>query len=246
MNIAFSLVIPAYNEAERLPPYLESACAYLAEVYPEAHEVLVVDDGSTDGTQDKVAAAATRWPAVRLVCHSQNQGKGAAVRTGMLAARGEVRLFADADGATPIGEHARLRAALDAGADVVVGSRRIATGGVHRQRYWVRSLASKAYAALVRCLAPVGVRDSMCGFKMFRAAAAEQLFALSRENGYMFDLELLVLAEKLGFRVSEVGVNWTEIPGSKLHMSHEWRRILAGAWRIRRRRLHGDLGQGRG
>jgi len=87
----------------------------------------------------------------------------------------------------------------------------------------------------VHCLLPTSVRDTQCGFKMFRHAAAERLFALSRENGYVFDLELLILAQQLGYRVVEVGVNWSEIPGSKLHMAQEWRKILAGVWRIRRR-----------
>jgi dolichyl-phosphate beta-glucosyltransferase len=235
VSVAFSLIIPAYNEAERLPPYLAAVRAYLADVYPDAHEVLVVDDGSTDGTRERVTAAAGQWPALRLVCHGRNQGKGAAVRTGMMAACGEVRLFADADGATPIAEQGRLRAALDAGADVVVASRLLDAVGVRRERHWFRRLTGWAFTALVRGLLPTSVRDTQCGFKMFRRPAAERLFALSQEDGYVFDLELLILAEQLGYRLAEVGVNWTEIPGSKLHMSREWRKILAGVWRIRRR-----------
>lgn len=235
MSVAFSLIIPAYNEAERLPPYLTAVRAYLADAYPDSHEVLVVDDGSSDGTRARVTAAAAEWPALRLVCHHRNQGKGAAVRTGMLAARGEVRLFADADGATPIGEEGRLRAALDAGADVVVASRVLDAAGLRRQRQWFRRWTGWAFAQLVHSLLPTSVRDTQCGFKMFRSSVAERLFALSREDGYVFDLELLILAEQLGYHVAEVGVNWTEIPGSKLHMSREWRKILAGVCRIRRR-----------
>jgi dolichyl-phosphate beta-glucosyltransferase len=235
VSVAFSLIIPAYNEAERLPPYLAAVRAYLADVYPGAHEVLVVDDGSVDGTRERVTAAAADWPALRLVCHSRNQGKGAAVRTGMLAACGEVRLFADADGATPIAEQGRLRAALDAGADVVVASRLLDAVGLRRERNGFRRLTGWAFTTLVHALLPTLVRDTQCGFKMFRRSAAEQLFALSQEDGYVFDLELLILAEQMGYRVAEVGVNWTEIPGSKLHMSREWRKILAGVWRIRRR-----------
>ena len=235
MSTAFSLIIPAYNEAERLPPYLASVRAYLTATFPAAHEVLVVDDGSTDGTREHVTEVGTQWPALRLVCHSVNQGKGAAVRTGMLAACGDIRLFADADGATPIAEEVRLRTALAAGADLVVASRFAQTADVTRRRDRIRGMVGWGFKTFVHCLLPTPVRDTQCGFKMFRHAAAERLFAMSRENGYVFDLELLILAQQLGYRVAEVGVNWSEIPGSKLHMAREWRKILAGVWRIRRR-----------
>lgn len=235
MSLAFSLIIPAYNEADRLPPYLASVRAHLASTFPDDHEVLVVDDGSTDGTGGLVAAMAAKWPALRLASHLQNQGKGAAVRTGMLAARGELRLFADADGATPIAEERRLRAAIEAGADMAVASRLIRSAEVIRKRQWFRKVAGRSFMAIVRCLLPTGVRDTQCGFKMFRREAAERLFAMSQESGYMFDLELLALAQRLGYRVAEVAVNWSEVPGSKLHLVHDSRKMLAGAWRIRRR-----------
>jgi len=234
--VAFSLVIPAYNEAERLPPYLARIREHLTAAFPDGCEVLVVDDGSTDGTPEYVTQLSTSWPALRLICHAVNQGKGAAVRTGMLAACGEIRLFADADGATPIAEERRLRAALDAGADVAVGSRWAPAPGVTRHRDPVRGLVGWVFKTGVHCLLPTPVHDTQCGFKMFRRSAAERLFSMSQENGYVFDLELLVLADQLGYRVAEVGVNWTEIPGSKLHLTREWRKILAGVWRVRRRR----------
>ncbi|NLF68597.1 MAG: glycosyltransferase family 2 protein [Candidatus Anammoximicrobium sp.] len=234
VSTVFSLIIPAYNEVDRLPPYLDSVRGHLMQAFPDSHEVLVVDDGSTDGTRQYVSRMAVQWPALRLVCHASNQGKGAAVRTGMLAAVGELRLFADADGATPIAEESRLRAAIEAGADVVIGSRRLQAPGVVRQRQWFRGVVGWSFARFIRCLLPISVHDTQCGFKMFRRPAAEQLFALSQENGYVFDLELLVLAQRLGYRVAEVGVNWIEMPGSKLHMSREWRKILAGVGRIRR------------
>ncbi len=197
--------------------------------------MLVVDDGSSDGTQEFVGQVAAQWPALRVIRHTQNQGKGAAVRTGMLAAAGEIRLFADADGATPIGEEARLRAAIAAGADVVVASRRVEASGVTRHRNAFRGLVGWSFTTVVHCLLPTPVRDTQCGFKMFRRGAAERLFAMSQENGYVFDLELLVLAQQLGYRVAEVGVSWSEMPGSKLNMAREWRKILAGIWRVRRR-----------
>lgn len=236
VSLTFSLIIPAYNEADRLPPYLDQVRAHLTSLFPDSHEVIVVDDGSTDGTREHVAGMSAGWPALQLVCHAKNQGKGAAVRTGMLAAHGQVRLFADADGATPIREETRLRAAIQDGADVAVASRRLHAPDVARQRARFRGLVGWSFTAFAHCLLPTGVRDTQCGFKMFRGEAAERLFAMSQENGYVFDLELLVLARQLGYRVAEVAVNWKEMPGSKLHMAREWRKILAGVWRIRRRR----------
>ena len=235
MSINLSLIIPAYNEAQRLPRFLESVRSYLADRYPCNHEVIVVDDGSADATTDVVQAFREQWPQLRVIAHSQNQGKGAAVRTGMLAADGDVLLFADADGATPITEEERLRSAINAGAHVAIGSRLVGAQEVVRQRNWRRAVAGRAFARFARWMVPVSVRDTQCGFKMFRRDAARRLFLMSHEQGYMFDLELLALADRLGYRIAEVPINWTEMPGSKLSMTREWKNILAGLRRLRRR-----------
>ena len=235
MSADLSLIIPAYNEAQRLPQFLESVRSYLADRYPGGHEVIVVDDGSADATTDVVETFRESWPQLRLIAHSQNRGKGAAVRTGMLAAEGDVLLFADADGATPITEEKRLRPAINAGAHVAVGSRLVAAQGVVRQRNWRRAAAGRVFARFARWMVPVSVRDTQCGFKMFQRDAARRLFTMSQEQGYVFDLELLALADRLGYRIAEVPINWTEIPGSKLRMTREWKNILAGLLRLRRR-----------
>lgn len=232
---ALSLVIPAYNESQRLPRFLESVRTYLVDRYPRCHEVIVVDDGSVDATRDVVQEASLQWPQLRLIAHSENQGKGAAVKTGMLAAEGDILLFADADGATSITEEARLRPAIDSGVHIAVGSRLVDAAGVVCQRNWRRAAAGRAFARFARCLVPVSVRDTQCGFKMFRHDVARRLFSLSQEHGYMFDLELLALADRLDYRVAEIPVNWTEMPGSKLSMTREWRNILTGLLRLRRR-----------
>lgn len=235
MTISLSIVLPAYNEASRLPPFLAAVRDYVEENYPGAHEVIVVDDGSQDETGTLLVQMARHWTSLVILSHTVNQGKGAAVRTGVLAARGEWILFADADGATPITETARLAEALQQGADVAVGSRLIAMDGLVRQRSWLRRLAGRSFAALARWWLAIPEQDTQCGFKMFRRHAAQQLFSAGCESGYLFDLELLALAHHWGFRVVEVPVNWREVPGSHLSLTAELGRVLRGLVRIRRR-----------
>lgn len=232
-RVELSVILPAYNEARRMPPYLSAVRAHLEDRYPHRHEVIVVDDGSDDGLAYLLEKAAADWPQLRWISHPENQGKGAAVRTGMLAAAGDRLLFADADGATPIDEETRLSAAIEAGADVAIGSR-LAPGAV-RSRAWFRGLAGRAFASLARRTLGLSVRDTQCGFKMFRGDVGHKLFKLAEESRYLFDLEILALAEGLGYRVAEVPIRWQEIPGGHLRLSREARRILWDLRRIRRR-----------
>jgi dolichyl-phosphate beta-glucosyltransferase len=159
----------------------------------------------------------------------------------MLAGCGDLLLFADADGATPICEEKRLRTALEAGADIAAGSRLVAAAGVHRKRAWHRAMTGRGFAGLVRIMLRPPIRDTQCGFKMFRREAARQLFSAAQENGYLLDLEILALARRQGYRVAEVPVSWSEVPGSKLSMARDWRAILSDLWRLRRR-LASDAG----
>ncbi len=235
MAIALSVILPAYNESKRLPPYLAAVREYLDGRYPGDYELIVVDDGSQDGLAEAIAPLGQDWPQLAVIRHDVNRGKGAAVRTGMLAAGGRRLLFADADGATPIGEEAGLAAAIDDGADVAVASRLLAADGVHRRRTWSRGLAGRLFAWTVRWWLGIPIRDTQCGFKMFGRQSGRRLFTLSRESGYLFDLELLLLAGRLGYRVAEVPVNWTDVPGGHLSMARELGRIASGLWRLRRR-----------
>jgi len=234
-RVDLSVVIPAYNEAQRLPPYLALVRRYLESEYPDRYEVVVVDDGSEDGLANVLAQAGADWPRLRGIAHPHNQGKGAAVRTGVLAARGRLVLFADADGATPIDEARRLAEAIAAGADVAVGSRLLAAPGVRRTRAWARGLSGRLFAAVARRLIGLAIRDTQCGFKMFRAEAACRLFSLACEPRYLFDLEILALAARLGYKIVEVPVNWREVPGGHLHLARELPKVVADLWRIRRR-----------
>jgi dolichyl-phosphate beta-glucosyltransferase len=242
MCVSLSLVVPAYNEAVRLPPYLHEIRTHFSQQFGEAYEVMVIDDGSSDGLADVLQAEARDWPQLTTARHPRNRGKGAAVRTGMLAAAGELLLFADADGATPIEEERRLRQAIEAGADVATGSRLVDAPDVRLERSWSRSLVGRAFAGVARCLLRPPVLDTQCGFKMFRRDQGRKLFGLVREEGYLFDLEVLILADRLGYRVVEVPVNWSDRPGSRLSLWRDAWPIASGLWRLRRRCYNLSLG----
>jgi dolichyl-phosphate beta-glucosyltransferase len=202
-------------------------------------EVIVVDDGSADDTSGVVRTAAARHPQVRLLRHGWNSGKGFAVQAGMLAATGEQRLFADADGATPIAELKRLEAALAGGADVAIGSRALADPGVVVRARPHRKAAGRLFNRLSRWLGLAGLEDTQCGFKAFTAAAADDLFPRLATKGFGFDVELLLRARARGWRVSEVPVNWSDQEGSKVGVLKDGPAML---WQIvtARRRVARD------
>ena len=230
----WSVVIPAYNEATRLPRYLDEIASYLVS-RGEPWEVLVVDDGSTDDTADVAERMAARRSEVRLLRQPVNGGKGAAVRAGMLAARGAWRLFADADGATPIGELKRLEAALSAGADVAIGSRAVAAPGVVVRARPHRVAAGRVFNVLAEWVGLAGIQDSQCGFKALSGAAAADLFPRLTTTGFGFDVELLLRARARGWRVVEVAVNWEDQPASKVGVLKDGPRMLWQILEARRR-----------
>lgn len=230
----WSVVIPAFDEEARLPRYLDEVVAFF-DGRGEPYEVVVVDDGSRDGTAAAVAAVARTHPAVRVLRLAANRGKGAAVRAGMLDARGEFRLFADADGATPIGELKRLEPALLAGADLVVGSRVLVDPAVSVRALRHRKLAGRVFNAIVAGAGLRGIGDSQCGFKCFRAGPAEELFAALETEGFGFDVELLLRAQRRGYRVAEVAVNWADQAGSKVGVLSHGPGMLWQVLRARRR-----------
>lgn len=227
-----SVVIPAYNEVERLPRYLPEVVSFSAGLEGGV-EVLVVDDGSTDGTADYVESVAADNPMVRLVRQDTNQGKGAAVRRGVMDSAGRYVLFADADGATPIAEVTKLLAVAQGGTEVVVASRKSRGGRVDRPL--LRDLMGAAFYRLTNLLAVPGVSDTQCGFKLFRRVAAQRLFPLVTETGWAFDVEVLFLAQKIGMAIVEVPVAWTAIEGSKISPVADAIGMLRAVLRIRRR-----------
>ena len=227
-------MIPAYNEAQRLPGYLKDIQAYF-EGRDESYEVIVVDDGSQDTTAERVREVAAGRREVTVHALDRNRGKGHAVRAGMARAAGALRLMADADGATPIAEAARLEAAIGAGADLAVGSRALADPTVTRQVRRHRKLSGHVFNFLVRRLGVASVVDTQCGFKLFRGPVAEALFPLLTTDGFGFDVELLMLAERVGFRIAEVPISWADQPGSKVGVLREGPRMLYEALAARRR-----------
>jgi dolichyl-phosphate beta-glucosyltransferase len=235
VGVAFSVVIPAFNEEARLPAFLPRVVAYLESEFPNAHEIVVVDDGSTDGTNSWLGDQKRRHSRIRVVSFSENRGKGAAVRAGVMGSTGDLILFADADGATPISEEHRLRAAIRSGADVAVGSRLIPSSDVVVSRARSRGLAGRLFSAAARWMLRPPVHDTQCGFKMFRGDVGRRLASLASEDGYLFDLEWLFLARREGFSIAEVAVNWTEQPGSKLRVGRDGFKVLQSLGRLRRR-----------
>lgn len=235
-----SVIIPAYNEAARILPYLTAITGYL-DRRDSPYEIVVVDDGSRDQTAQVVAQFQSSAPSVRLLKLPKNVGKGGAVRTGVREARGQFLLVADADGATPIAEVERLAAAIEKGADIAIGSRFLASRDptyTVRAR-WHRSVLGNLFNRLVRRLGLDGIADTQCGFKLFRGAVARDLFSAARINGYGFDLEILYLAQRRGYRIAEVPVNWTDQPGTKIRVVRDGLSMIGEMLAVRRNDARG-------
>lgn len=217
-----SVVVPAYNEERRLPPTLQRIAAHLKQV-PGPTEIIVVDDGSRDATAstiDQISALIPPNVQLRLLRHERNLGKGAAVRDGCLAARGQYVLFTDADLATPIEEASKLYAALDEGYDVAIGCRLHPTGEDQRdsQPLYRRALGH-LYHFLVGLLVLRGIPDTQCGFKAFTLQAAHILFRAQHLNSIVFDTEVLFLAQRHRFRVAQIPVSWSNVGGSRMRVT---------------------------
>ncbi|MGB9484318.1 MAG: dolichyl-phosphate beta-glucosyltransferase [Candidatus Dormiibacterota bacterium] len=232
--IELSLVLPAYNEVVRLPPSLEAIRKYL-DLAGRPYEVLVVDDGSSDGTRRMVEQVMADWPQLQLIVFDRNEGKGAAVRAGMLQAVGQLRLFSDADLSTPISEMGKLETAIAKGAGVAIGSRALPESQVELHQPLYRELMGKTYNQALRRLVLPGLRDTQCGFKMFTAAAAQSCFAPLRTPGFGFDAEVLLRARLQAIPIAEVPVIWRNAVGTRVSSFRDGGLMLADLLRLRRR-----------
>ena len=231
---ALSVVIPAFNEESRIHVTLMDAVQEFRSRFAGCWELIVVDDGSGDQTSAVVREFAAQCPELILISHQTNQGKGAAVRTGVLASRGNMVLFADADNATPFVEFDPLNKAAHEGAAIACGSRYgIAPGQVRRSG--VRRLMASLFSALARWIVRPGVSDTQCGFKLFQGGTARSLFQDSFETGYLFDLEILGTASHRGLVVAEVPVKWREVSGSRVRLFRDSWKMFCGLFHVRSR-----------
>ncbi|MBA2295485.1 MAG: glycosyltransferase family 2 protein [Actinobacteria bacterium] len=242
---SLSIIVPAYDEEERIVAFLDAvttgADAVAAAAQLTLSEVLVVDDGSRDATPRLLLEYAAVEPRLRVITFPRNRGKGAAVRAGMLAARGTWALLTDVDLSTPLDDLCVLSRALGEGADLAIGSRALPRSEVLVRQPVYRETMGKGFNLLLRLLTGLTIRDSQCGFKLFRLETTRPLFELQRIEGFAFDAELCVLASQRGLTVAEVPVRWTNDPrthvslvGASSRMAIDLLRI---AWLARGRRL---------
>lgn len=226
-SITVSIIIPAYNESQRLPETLSTLNEYLSGADFES-EVLVVDDGSTDGTSEVVAAPA------RVLRNPTNHGKGYAVRQGMLEATGGIRIFMDADLSVPPDEIGRLLEQFEAGHDIVIGSRNVHGAEVDSSSRPYRRTMGHIFNRFVRMFAVGDISDTQCGFKGFKREVAENLFSRQKLDGFAFDVEILYLASRLGYRTFEMPIKWVDSATTKIRPMVDSLIMLKDLMRIRR------------
>lgn len=233
-----SIVIPAYNERKRLPGTLDKVLGYLKST-DWTWEVVVSDDGSSDGTPDLVASEFTEC---RILRAERNQGKGSAVRRGMLASRGRLRLFSDADLSTPIDELPGMAQALESRhADLVIASRALPESQLIIRQPWWREASGRLFNSIVQPISGLPFADTQCGFKLFRDAAAQFLFTRQQTLGWAFDVEILMLAQYYGFSAIEYPVRWINNDASKVSLLQAAPRMVRDILKYRWWRFTGRL-----
>jgi dolichyl-phosphate beta-glucosyltransferase len=231
-TLTYSIVIPAYNESQRIGATLDKVLAYIAEQGWVA-EVLVVNDGSRDNTAEIIQQYARRNRMVRLVENPGNRGKGYSVRNGMLHAEGDILLFSDADLSSPIYEAPKLFAAIAAGADVAIGSRWMQAELQTERQPLYRQMFGRIFNLLLRIILGLRFKDTQCGFKAFTRRAAQSIFPRQRIERWGFDPELLFLAKKSGLAVREVPVEWAHDERSKINPIKDGIKMFTEIVRIR-------------
>jgi len=217
MQPSISVIIPAYNEERRLLSTLESVYRYLKE-RGAPFEILVVDDGSLDHTEDIVEDFGQGKDEVRLISYHPNRGKGYAVKLGMLSSQYELMLFDDADGSSAIDQLPPLEKALQEGFDVAIGSRNLPEAGKKVQASASRKYIGNTFNVIVQSLLLPGINDTQCGFKLFKRASGTDIFSVSQLEGFAFDVELLYIARLRGYKVAEIAIDWTNVAGSKVNV----------------------------
>lgn len=215
-----SVIIPAYNEEKRIEKTLNSINDYLSKQSYDS-EILVVDNGSADGTAGIVKMLAGRINGLRLVLGQAGRGKGFAVKLGMLEAKGEYRIFTDADNSTSIGQVEKMWPEFERGFDAVIGSRDVKGAVLNPpQPWWRRVILGDGFKLYRKIIIGLwGIEDTQCGFKGFKKEAAEKIFPKSQISGWTFDVEILILAKQMGYKIKEIPVTWVNDPDSKVKFS---------------------------
>jgi dolichyl-phosphate beta-glucosyltransferase len=232
-----SIIIPAYNEEKRLGRTLERVREYFtscsAGLRLDEIEVIVVDDGSLDGTAQVVEKHAAEIAGLRFVSNGTNRGKGYSVRHGMSEARGQLALFSDADLSSPIEESAKLLAALEAGNDVAIGSRALDRSLIETHQSPGREIAGMIFNGFVRLLTGLPFHDTQCGFKAFKRERCQVIFRQQRIERFGFDPEILFLARRHGLKIVEVPVRWSHDPATKVHVLRDSMLMFGNLFYIR-------------
>lgn len=228
----YSIVIPAFNEGERIRTSIERILAFAAE-QQWSYELLIVNDGSTDDTAAIVQNYAEQNRVLRLIQNPGNHGKGYSVRNGMLHSHGEIVLFSDADLSSPIEESLKLFAAIQSGADVAIGSRWLRTDLQIQRQPLHRQVFGRAFNLALRLVLGLHFKDTQCGFKAFTRKAAFTIFPLQHIERWGFDPEILFLARRFGFRTQEVAVRWAHRSGTRINPLRDGIRMLGEMLRVR-------------
>ncbi len=232
-TIFISIVMPVYNEEHCIAESIRRVTAFMT-LKNWTWELLIVSDGSKDGTDAIARKAASQDRHVRVLVSEKNLGKGATVRRGVLAAHGKTILVTDADLAAPIKEADKLLAAIDDGADVAIGSRAVRKEGCDVQQSWRRAFSGRIFNRIVGMLFLKGFKDTQCGFKAFKREAADAVFRAQKLDGFSFDVEILYLALKLGFKVKEVPVMWRAGAQSKVRVLRDSVRMVKDLFLLRK------------
>jgi dolichyl-phosphate beta-glucosyltransferase len=235
----YSIILPAYNESARIGATLDKILAHATRCGWNV-EVIVVNDGSTDGTAEIVREYAGRHAVLRLLENPGNQGKGFSVRNGMLHAQGDILLFSDADLSSPIEEADKLFAAIANGADIAIGSRWLDSRLQIRRQPLYRRLFGRIFNLALRIILGLRFKDTQCGFKAFTLRSARAIFPLQKIERWGFDPELLYLAKKMGSVVAEVPVAWSHREGTRIHPLRDGIRMFGELLRIRWYALKGN------
>ena len=239
LELDLSVVIPAFNEQERIGSTLDGVAKYLRERKLRA-EIIVVSDGSRDRTPEVVRGKSRDIPELLLVELPENRGKGFAVRTGIERARGRFILFSDADNSTSIEEYDRFLPLLETGISVVIGSRALPDSQIQVHQNKIRETMGKSFNLLVQSLVISGLKDTQCGFKAFEREAIRKIISGQRVERFGFDVEILYLAKKFGYEIREVPVRWINSPQSRVRIFSDSFRMIWDLLRIRWLDLRGE------